>query len=80
MGELPLSEQDAEVLVKALETLLQQVAGKPDLTPLQASIQSLIDRIQMFHDEKRQRGGATLQEELSRIADELESERFDTGI
>ena len=80
MGELPLSEQDAEMLVRALEALLQQVAGKSDLAPLQASIESVIERIQMLHDEERQQAIASLQEKLSWIAAELELERSDAEI
>lgn len=73
MGDLPLTKQDAEMLVKALDALLQHVAGRADLPPLQASIQSLIARIQLLHDEERQQAIVALQVELSRIAAELES-------
>lgn len=73
MGELPLSEQDVELLITALESLLQRTKGIEDFAALQSSIQSMMERLKGLHGEERAQAIAAIQKALSQIAIELES-------
>ena len=79
MGELQLSEQDVDLLVTALELLLQRTRGIEDCAALQFSIQSMTERLNELHGEERAQAIAVIQKALSEIASGLESNSFDTG-
>lgn len=74
MSELLLSEQDVDLLITALELLLKRVQGREDFVALQASIQTLVDRLDGLNDEERAQAIAAIQKALSEIAAELESD------
>lgn len=73
MGELSLSEQDVDLLITALELLLKRVQGRKDFVVLQASIHTLVERLDSLDGEERAQAIAAIQKALSEIAAELES-------
>lgn len=79
MGELPLSEQDVELLITALKSLLQRIEGREDFAVLQSSIQSMMERLDELHGDERAQAIAAIQKALSEIASELEANGSDTG-
>lgn len=78
MGELPLSEQDFDLLITALKSLLQLIEGRENLASWQSSIQSLIERLEDLYGEERAQAIAAIQKALGEIASDLESNGFDT--
>ena len=79
MDELPLSEQDVELLITALESLEQRTKGIEDFAVLQSFIQSMVEHLEGLHGEERAQAIATIQKVLSEIAMELESNSPNTG-
>jgi hypothetical protein len=76
MGELQLTEQDVDLLITALEVLLQRVEGREDSATLQSSIHSMQACLQEMHGEGRAQALAAIQQALSEIASELASNNF----
>lgn len=72
MGELLLTEQDAELLAEALELLLRSTEGIGNLIPTHSSISALLEQVRAMSGVELPQAVLTIKRALRDIAAELE--------
>ncbi|MEP1079736.1 hypothetical protein NDI52_30460 [Leptolyngbya sp. PL-A3] len=80
MGEILLTDEDAELLVRGLELLLKRVESEENFASKQALIQSLLESVQSLSDVERMTAIAAINKALGEIAAELESADHNTQL
>ena len=72
MRELPLADQDVEILAQSLELLLLRIQGRDDLVLMQAPIKALLARVRSMSGDERLQTTAVIATVLTEISTELE--------
>ncbi|MEP1079340.1 hypothetical protein NDI52_28435 [Leptolyngbya sp. PL-A3] len=78
MGEILLTDEEAELLVGGLKLLLKRMEGEENFASKRALIQSLLESVQSWSDVERMTAIAAINKALGEIAAVLESPDHNT--